>query len=404
MTIQQDASSYKGRWVVVGALTSGVSTALTSIFVIGLLLPEMSDELGLSPVQQGFLGASVVFGNLLLAIPLNLWLSRYRPWRVGLITFLGIGGFTLLQALAPNFALLIIGRIGLGISFIANQSPRALIIQQWSPPGRIHITTGVVFAAIDLVMGTLFFLTPLLQGALGGWRQVLMLMGGIGLASAAAWLVLGRERDVGDYRERLESQQENPLFSVLRYKQLWLMGLGMCATSIGGTAFEVFWPTHAEKGLLVSKEVPGAVFGLSLFIAALMVYLFNVIPFFSSHRIATLAISGLSFAAVNVGLLFTASATLLLLLSIPRGMGNIYFPLLMIMVYQLPKIRPREVAVGIAFMQTSIWLGAAIGPLIVGYIQEATDDLRLALFSLAFTPTLLVLVALGLLALRRPRK
>ena len=404
MTIQQDASSYKGRWIVVGTLTSGVATALTSIFVIGLLLPDISDELGLTPIQQGFLGASVVFGNLFLAIPLNLWLSRYRPWRVAVITVLGIGGFTLLQAFSPNFTVLVIGRIGLGISFIANQSPRALIIQQWSPPGKVHITQGVVFGSIDLVMGTIFFLTPTLVDALGGWRPVLMLMGVIGITSALAWTVLGRERDTGEYRTLLESQEENPLKSVLRYKQLWLMGLGMCAVSIGQSAFEVFWPTHAEQGLLVSDDIAGAVLGLSLFSAAATVYLFNVIPFFSRHRTATLALSGLATAAVQAGLLFIASATLLLLLPIPRGIANIYFPLLMIMVYQLPGIRPREVAVGIGFMQTSIWLGTAIGPLVVGYIQDATDDLRLALLSVAFTPVLLVLIAIALRGIRSPRE
>ena len=322
----------------------------------------MADDLDLSPVQQGWLGASVVFGNLFLAIPLNLWLSRYRPWRVAFITFLGIGGFTLLQAFSPNFAILIIGRVGLGLSFIANQSPRALIIQQWSPPGKVHITTGVVFAAIDIIMGVIFFLTPVLNNALGGWRPVLMVMGGIGLTTAVAWTMLGREREFGEYRTRLESQQENPLLSVLRHKQLWLMGLGMCAVSVGGSAFEHFWPTHAEEGLLVSNNVPGAVFGLSLFGAGAAVYLFYVIPFFSRFRTTALALSGFSTAAVNAGLLFFTSPIFLILLSIPRGVANLYFPLLMIMVYQLPGIRPREVAVGIAFMQTSIWLGNAIGP------------------------------------------
>ena len=124
--------------------------------------------------------------------------------------------------------------------------------------------------------------------------------------------------------------------------------------------------------MLVSDNVPGAVFGLSLFGAGAAVYLFNVIPFFNRFRTTTLALSGLSTAAVNAGLLFIANPTFLILLSIPRGVANLYFPLLMIMVYQLPGIRPREVAVGIAFMQTSIWLGNAIGPLIVGYVQEAS--------------------------------
>ena len=403
MTIVQDADSFKGRWIVVGNLTTGVAMALSSIFVIGLLLPDMAEELALSPVQQGWLGASVVFGNLFLAIPLNLWLSRYRPWRVALITFIAIGGFTLLQAFASSFAVLIIGRVGLGISFIANQSPRALIIQQWSPPGKIQVTTGVVFSAINFIMGVIFFLTPVLNNVLGGWRPVLIVMGGIALVTAVAWTIFGREREAGEYRTLLESQQESPLVSVLRYKQIWLMGLGMFAVSIGGSAFEVFWPTHAEKGLLVSENVPGVVFGLGMFAAGAAVYLFNVIPFFSKYRTATLGLSGLSTAAVNAGLLFVTAPIFLILLSIPRGVANLYFPLLMIMVYQLPGIRPREVAVGIAFMQTSIWLGNAIGPLLVGYVQDATDDLRLALMTIAFTGALLVPVALALHALRGPR-
>ena len=125
------------RWVVIGTLTSGVATALTSIYVIGLLLPEITDELGLSPSQQGWLGASVVFGNLIIAIPIALLLSRYRPWRVVALGFLGIGVFTLLQGWSPNVVILILARIALGISFASNQAPRALIIQQWTPASRL---------------------------------------------------------------------------------------------------------------------------------------------------------------------------------------------------------------------------------------------------------------------------
>ena len=68
----------------------------------------------------------------------------------------------------------------------------------------------------------------------------------------------------------------------------------------------------------------------------------------------------------------------------------------MLMVYQLPGIKPREVAVGVSFMQTSIWVGAVIGPLLVGFVQEATGDLRMPLTVAALSPLILVLAA-GLL-------
>ena len=211
------------RWVVIGSIISGVATALTSIFVIGLLLPDITDELGLSPAQQGWLGASVVFGNLIFVIPLNLWLSRYRPRRVVALCFLGIGVFTLVQGWSPTIAILIAARIALGISFIAVQAPRALLIQQWTSASRLAFTQGVIFGVIGLLMGVGLFVTPFLLETLGSWRDTLYIMGGIGLASAALWTILGRERVTAEYQQRMESQRQNPLLNALKYKQLWFM-------------------------------------------------------------------------------------------------------------------------------------------------------------------------------------
>ena len=393
MTSYQEERAPGYRWVVIGALTFGVATALTSIFFIGLLLPDISEELDLSPSQQGWLGASVVFGNLIFAIPINLWLSKYRPWRVATLSFLGIGAFTLLQGWSPNFEILMIGRIGLGISFMANQAPRALIIQQWTPARRMTFTQGVIFGSIDIMMGVAFFLTPLLMEWLGGWRNTLYLMGGMGILSALVWMVLGGERETGEYRERMQSQIQNPLITVLKHKQLWVMGMGMCITMVAQTAFEVFWPTFAEEGLGVSIKTAGAVFGIMQLVAGPTIFLVNAIPALARRHTLVLAACGVALVSANVGFLFLNSVPSLLLMSVVRGLFSAYFPILMIMVYQLPGIRPREVAAGVAFMQTSVWIGAAIGPLLVGFLQEATGDLRLALLATIFTPLILVLTA-----------
>ena len=393
MATYQEERAPGYRWVVIGTLTFGVATALTSIFFIGLLLPDISEELSLSPSQQGWLGASVVFGNLVFAIPINLWLSRYRPWRVATLSFLGIGAFTLLQGWSPNFEILIVGRVGLGISFMANQAPRALIIQQWTPARRMSFTQGVVFGTIDIVMGVAFFLTPLLLDWLGGWRNTLYLMGGMGILSALVWMILGGERVTGEYRERMESQFENPLLAVLKYKQLWVMGIGMGITMVAQTAFEVFWPTFAEEGLGVSTKIAGVVFGIMQLVAGPTIFLVNAIPALARRQTLVLAACGVATVGANLGLLFVGSVPALLLMPVVRGLFSVYFPVLMLMVYQLPGIRPREVAAGIAFMQTSVWIGAAIGPLLVGFLQEATGDLRMALLATVFTPLVLVLTA-----------
>ena len=388
------------RWVVLGTLTSGMVTAMTATFVIGLLLPDISRELGLSPSQQGWLGASMVFGNLILSIPINLWLSRYRPRRVVTLTFLGIGVFTLLQGWSPTLAILIAGRIALNICFVATQAPRALLIQQWSPASRLPLTQGIMFGAGTIVLGVAIILTPLLLDALGSWRNTLYIMGGMGILSTFLWTILGRERVTPEYQQRMESQVQSPLLTPLKYKQLWLMGLAMCSVSVAVTAYDVFWPTFAQEGLDVSLTIAGITVGIVLLVAGPTTFLVTGIPDLARRQTLVLGACGVAIFGTNLGLLYLDTIPTLLMMAVVRGVAFIFFPVLMIMVYQLPGIRPREVVVGVAIISTSAYLGAAIGPLLVGFVQEATGDLRLALHTTAFTP-LLVVVAAAILHAQR---
>ena len=254
-------------------------------------------------------------------------------------------------------------------------------------------TQGVVFGTIDIVMGVAFFVTPLLLIGLGGWRNTMYLMGGMGLLATGLWMIFGKERVTGEYRERMKSQLQNPLLVVLKYKQLWVMGFGMGTTMVGQTAFEIFWPTYATEDLGVSITTAGVALGIMLLVAGPTVFLVNAVPALAQRQTLVLAACGIATAGANLGLLYIDSVPTLLLMPVVRGLFAAYFPVLMIMVYQLPGIKPREVVVGVAFMQTSIWIGAAIGPLLVGFLQDATGDLRLALLTTAFTPLGLVLSA-----------
>ncbi len=381
------------RWVVITTLTLSVSTALSSIFVIGLLLPDISKELGLSPSQQGWLGASVVFGNLILEIPIALWLSRYPPWRIVALSSLGIGVFTLLQGWSPTIAILIVGRIALGLSFAASQPPRALIIQQWTPASRLAFTQGVIFGVTSIVLGGALFLTPLLLETLGSWRNLLYVMGGMGVLSTVLWVILGKERVSAEYEARMGSQLQSPLLNALKYKQLWLLGLGMCSGNLSMASFDVFWPTYAQQTLEVSLTIAGITLGIIQLAAGPATILVNSIPELARRQTLVLAGSAVVIIGTNLGMLSLASVPLLLLMPVMRGMAFLYFPMSMIMVYQLPGIRPREVAVGVGFLLTAVWLGSGTGPLLVGFVQEVTGDLGFALYTISFTPLVLVVTA-----------
>ena len=85
------------RWVIVTSVTTLTGAHLVVIYIIGLLLPDMIEDLDLSPTEQGWVGSSVLLANLVMAIPLNTLLSRFKPWRVIAVMSVAVAGFAFLQ-------------------------------------------------------------------------------------------------------------------------------------------------------------------------------------------------------------------------------------------------------------------------------------------------------------------
>ena len=225
------------------------------------------------------------------------------------------------------------------------------------------------------------------------WASVSFLM-------AVVWIVFGKERITGEYQRRIESQVGSPLRVILRYPELWIMGLGMLGSMVGNTSFQLFWPTLAEDKLGIAPSVIGLTLGLGVIAASPADLLVNAVPTLVRHQPLILGLGGLVVTSMYIGLLYAESTLLVLVLGVLMGAAHAYFPVLMIMVFQMPNISPREVGVGLAFMETCIWMGGATGPLIVGYVEAATGDLRFAIMLTSFTP-LILLISAALFVARR---
>ena len=401
--MQDTAKTQSGRGTVIGTLTAVHAVDISVMLLLGILLPDIAEDLDLSPSQQGWLGSAATISLLFLAIPTNLWISRYRPWRVASLAFLAISGFVFLQAWAPVFALLLIARVGMGLAFSQGQVATTLLIQQWSTRRQVPFTNGVMISGSDVGLGLAFFITPFLVSWLDGWRNTLYLWGGVCLVGALAWVVLGKERVTPEYLQRMESQVDTPLSSIFKYKELWILGMGIFGGMVLESAFSIFWPTFARQELHVGASVVGFALGLYFFAAAPSELLVMVMPILTRHRLMVLVVTALITIVVHIGLLLTGSTALVLLLSIARGLSISYFPIVITMVYQLPDIKPREVAVGLSFVYTCIDAGTAVGPLLVGFLQEATGDLKMSLMITVLFPLTLVLAAF-LLRARLPRQ
>ena len=91
-------------------------------------------------------------------------------------------------------------------------------------------------------------------------------------------------------------------------------------------------------------------------------------------------------ACTYAGMTLTSSLPLLISLSILNGLSWGFWPILHSVPFQLPGIRTREVAVALALITMMIAAGTALGPLVTGFLQEATGSLKTALIIVGITP------------------
>lgn len=364
------------------------TSAVTGFMVsntLGVLLPSMSAELHLSPTQQGLLGSAAFWGNLVLAIPLSWWASKFRPKTLTFITLVLGTGFILLQGAAPVFLVLILGRVGFGITILAREPARAHLIRQWFAPNEAVIVNGFSNVLFGIVVGAGLVLTPILLGNVGNdWRAVLYVYGGIFALLALVWVVLGKERLVESRQIQEEESQGNLLKSTLAHRDIWIAGLGFVGASISFAAFINFYPTLMLNEYQIPLRWSGAVLALGIFMGGPSGLLISYYVSRTGKRKRILQAFGLLMVLSFIGMTSTGSLPLLFLFNFLNGISWGFFPILFSVPFVLQNVRTREIAIGISFLTLALSSGSILGSVLAGVLQQASGDLRMALFVLSF--------------------
>jgi len=346
---------------------------------LGILLPAVSEELGLSPSQQGLLGSAAYWGNLVLAIPLSWWTSRYGPKALTTVTLLLGTLLIFAQAWAPTFWVLLATRLAFGVSIIAREPARALLIRQWFRPEEAVLANSVSNVLFGVVVGGGLLATPIILGSLGDdWRLTLQIFGGLFALITVLWVVLGRERATPEFSERQVPREAGLIKSAISHRDLWVAGFGFIGAVMAWSAFLSFYPTLMLDRYEISLRWTGAILAVGVFFGGITGLAVGYLVMTKDRRKGLLQVFGALMVITYVGMTATGSIPLLMASSLANGIAWGFFPILYTVPFQLRGIRPREIAVAIAFLTVMTSLGFLLGPLATGFLQEAID-LRTAL-------------------------
>lgn len=381
-----------GHWML-----SGVSGFMV-LSTLGILLPAISADLQLSPFQQGLLGSSAFWGNIALAIPLSWWTSRYGPKALTSVTLVLGTAALFLQGWSPAFAVLVASRLAFGITVMARQPARVSLTQQWFAPREVVFVNSVSNLLFGLVVGGGLAASPFILAAFGNdWRATLNVFAGLFVVLTVSWMILGRERRTPDHTRRQEPREfrETGLVrGALGYRDLWVQGFGFVGATLCWSAFLAFYPTLMLNTHQISLQWSGAILALGVFVGGVAGLGLGYVVMNKGHGKLILQVLGILMPVTYLGMIMTGSIPILIGLTILNGVAWGFWPILFTVPFHLPGIRPRQVAVAVAFTMMMSSVGTALGPLTAGLLQQALGDLQQTLFIISFTG--LSLTAAGL--------
>lgn len=377
------------------------STALIS-FTFGIFLPFMRHDLDLSPLQVGLLQGVWWTSAALFALPFSVWLSRFRPAPLILISLLLQTPFVFLQGLATGFLFLLAARFLFVCCHVLAAPARPLVLQQWVAPTQYATVNAVGLSQHSIILALAISTSAWLISAVGSWRLAYLLHGAFFLLQTLAWLAVARDHKapIQGMQRALQGEQTTPLKALAAYPQSWLLGITMLALSMTWTALVTFLPTLLMQQRGMPPALSGPLLGFlyyALIPCALCGgWLAKNVP----NRKHLLWIPALCNMLLGVATTLSASPWLLMVLLTGIGMVWMVSPVMEILPFEYPGIRPREVAVIASLIRTFMGLGFALGPLLTGVVAELTGSLATGLQVLCLLTGIGVVA--GLLYPKRP--
>ncbi len=366
-------------WVVMGQLW-GMDLMNVIVFAsIGVLLPYWQEDLGVTPLQAGILGAAGFLGFGVMALPASIWLTRYNPRLVTLVAALLMAATALGQALAPSVLVLIVTRFFFVLVSVCRIQMQVIFIQQWFQPRLYAMINSLDFTNRSLGQTIGLAAMPPLIGLLGSWRNSYIGVAIMLAVLSVVWVIFGRERRRTQQEGGPPPQVGNPAGVLRRHKVLWVVAGCQIGAAVCFASFLTFYPSYAIDSMGISRTVAG--FTMGLFSMGAMVGSLAAGPLsqMTGRRKPFIWAPGLILPLCYIALLQVDTVTFAMALLFVAGICAMAVPPVIATVPLDMQLPPREVAVAIGLTRTLFPFSATIGPLVVGAIAGVTGSLFIGL-------------------------
>ena len=361
------------------------SSVILVSYTFGLFLPFIRQDLGITPLQAGLLQAVWWITAASLSLPFGAWFSRFRPVPLSLVALVLGVPFLFVQALAPGFWVLLLGRFCFILFHTVNTPARALLLRQWCAPHQYALIQSLGLSQHSVILALAVSLSPWLIEGLGSWRIAYAVLGGFFAAQIVAWMVVAREKHAPPPLEEpvTEEGDQSPWAALRRFPQGWLLAVVMLFLSATWTGMVTFLPTLWVEERGVALTLGGPLLGFLYYGLIPSGFLGGWLLGKMRSRKALLVVPAL--LNVVFGVVITLSEAPVLLMVFITGLGLVWVatPSIQVLPFEFPGVLPREVAVLTGLILTFMGVGFALGPMLVGVVAQTTGSIQTGLMALS---------------------
>lgn len=380
--------------VAVGVLVMFACLGLAR-FSLGVLLPSMSEALGMSYAQRGYLGTGYFIGYLAMVAWAPL-LAKKLGNRLAIVTGLGLIGVSMVLlgiagSYVPALALYTVTGVGSGAANIAMMA----LVANWFAPSARGTATGAVIAGNGMGIILSGILVPAVVAAFAphGWRWGWIVLGGLALAvcTAAGLLLRNSPQEKGLAMIGSEGRRKAPpqpaTIRLDRDEKRFLVHLGVIYALFGATyiIYGTFFVTTLVDELGLGGEAAGRFWSWVGFFSLFSGPLFGKISDAFSRRAGLLAAFGVQTCAY---LLAGFHGTMHTMGHIPElvplygsvvlfGVAAWAIPTVMTAAVA-DRLGPARTALGFSFITFFFAVGQVIGPTAAGAMADVTGSFTMA--------------------------
>jgi cyanate permease len=221
------------------------------LFATAPMVSIIMEEMNLSHAEFGMVYSASMLSLIIFRIPWGLFGDR-KGYLISLRVALPlIAASSLARTFSPNFPILLVSQIFLGLGLASVFPCLPMIAKEWSREKSLGLATGVYISGFAAGNAAALGITPPLLAGMG-WRSVLLLYSCLALVLSLLWWVWARSSISGTTRVR-----QDGLIKVARDPLVWVLLLFMSSAMGSYDTLATWMPKVLEM-----KKFPAALASL----------------------------------------------------------------------------------------------------------------------------------------------